>query len=184
MVTCPLVREWSPPVATGGLAGAPLQPARLALLNRDRLDIKAGHGGVACFGLPKPRHPCPWDVNAAAVLDSSKRELAALPFLFIISYCRRCRPDLIAYQHSRLSCWWQSCPRDHFFTRDRLCIGPVSCLAAVQKFKARLERVTSVVRGRSKVDVGGSHCSWQCAFIRRSTPNWRIDVSSIHLGEH
>jgi hypothetical protein len=71
---CPLVREWSPPVATGGLAGAPLQPARLALLNRDRLDIEAGHGGVACFGLPKPRHPCPWDVNAAAVLDSSKRE--------------------------------------------------------------------------------------------------------------
>ena len=134
--------------------------------------------------LPKPRHTCPWDVNAAAVLDSSKRELAALPFLFIISYCRRCRPDLIACQHSRLSCWWQSCPRDHFFTRDRLCIGPVSCLAAVQKFKARFERVTSVIRGRSKVDVGGSHCSWQCAFIRRSTPNWRIDVSSIHLGEH
>ena len=70
----PLVREWSPPVATGGLAGAPLRPARLALLNRDRLDVEAGHSGVACFGLPKPRHPCPWNVNAAAVLDSSKRE--------------------------------------------------------------------------------------------------------------
>jgi hypothetical protein len=25
------------------------------------------------FGLPKPRHLCPWDVNATAVLDSSKR---------------------------------------------------------------------------------------------------------------
>ena len=27
----------------------------------------------ACFGLPKPRHPCPWDVNAAAVLNSGTR---------------------------------------------------------------------------------------------------------------
>ena len=68
------VREWSPPVATGGLAGAPPRPARLALLNRDRLDIEAGHGGVARLRSAEASPPVPVDVNAAAVLDSSKRE--------------------------------------------------------------------------------------------------------------
>ena len=74
------MREWSPPVATGGLAGAPLSAARLALLNRDETDIEAGHGGVACFGLPKPRHQYPWNVNAAAVLDSANMNPDRLAF--------------------------------------------------------------------------------------------------------
>jgi hypothetical protein len=38
---------------------------------RERSFFAGCHGGVVCCGLPKPRHPRPWDVNAAAVLNSA-----------------------------------------------------------------------------------------------------------------
>ena len=44
--------------------------------NRGRVKIEADHGGVARVRCAKPRHPCPWDVNAAA---SSKRKPPIAP---------------------------------------------------------------------------------------------------------
>ena len=58
----------------GGLAGAPLRPGSADAVDGDRLGIEAGHGGVARLRSTEASPPRPWDVNAAAVLDSGKRK--------------------------------------------------------------------------------------------------------------
>jgi hypothetical protein len=67
---------------------------------------------------------------------------------------------------------------------DEDCIGDIVQKAGENRF-FRHGRLQSMGRAlQHMVDALRAYCSWQCAFIRRSTPNWRIDVSSIHLGEH
>ena len=72
------MREWSPPVATDGLADAPFRSARLVLSNHDRLDTENGHGVVA--RLRTAALVAVWEVRLKVVIDSSRQGTAiALP---------------------------------------------------------------------------------------------------------